>query len=63
MSTNNFHVTSLLRHLRQNGKKPEKLQNLFLTIKILGVCDFHQASGKKFLEWIVEQKIVWDQKK
>ena len=60
--TNSFHVTSLLRHIRQNVKNGKKV--LFLTITILGTSDFCQVCGKGFLEWKVKHKTkVWDRNK
>ena len=32
------------------------MENLFLTIKILGTSDFHLVCGLGFLEWIVKHK-------
>ena len=55
ISTINFCVMSLWCHMHQNSKKKKK-QNLFLTIKILGISNFHWVCGKSFLEWIVKQE-------
>ena len=36
--------------IRQNGKKTKKGHNLFLTIRFLGISDFHQVCDKSFLK-------------
>ena len=54
----NFRVTSVWRHIRQNGKK-SWWWNLFLTIKILGTSDFLSwVCDKSFFEWIVKHEKI-----
>ena len=50
VNTKHFRVMSLWRHIRQNGKKGGKWQNLFLTVKFLETSHFYRECGKSFLK-------------
>ena len=58
ISTNNFHVTSLWRHTRQNGKTPKKMAKFVFDSKIR----FSPSVWQKF---IGKHKIkyIWDEQK